>query len=213
MNESVMGEWVEEVWTQRAGATQNPDDSVLILDSAPCHKTDLAKQAVQDCSKMAMIPGGLTKKLQPLDLSVNKSFKSKMRYRWERWMMDDSKHTFTKSGKQRHATLLEVCEWVEKSCSEIAPACVKNGFRKMFGDDQDSDSSDSNSDESDVDMDDGTEDLQNRISGIGFYSSDEFDGFNDSHIVRFDLIFFVFTVIFRDPSSHKLQFPRRWDLS
>jgi hypothetical protein len=102
---------------------------------------------------------------------------------------------------------------VEKSCSEIAPACVKNGFRKMFGDDQDSDSSDSNSDESDVDMDDGTEDLQNRISGIGFYSSDEFDGFNDSHIVRFDLIFFVFTVIFRDPSSHKLQFPRRWDLS
>ena len=35
MNESVMGEWVEEVRTQRAGATQNPDDSVLILDSAP----------------------------------------------------------------------------------------------------------------------------------------------------------------------------------
>jgi hypothetical protein len=38
-------------------------------------------------SKLAIIPGRLTKKIQPLDLSVNKSFKSKLRSTWERWMM------------------------------------------------------------------------------------------------------------------------------
>jgi len=36
---------------------------------------------------MAVIPGGLTKKLQPLDIAVNKPFKDQLQAEWENWMM------------------------------------------------------------------------------------------------------------------------------
>ncbi|KAK3522577.1 hypothetical protein QTP86_024997 [Hemibagrus guttatus] len=51
-------------------------------------------------SELAIIPGGLTKELQPLDIGVNKAFKVKLRAAWERWMTA-GEHTFTKTGRQR----------------------------------------------------------------------------------------------------------------
>lgn len=57
--------------------------SLLIYDACPAHRVEGVKKLVKRHSILAMIPGGLTKKFQPLDLSVNKSFKSKMRNKWE----------------------------------------------------------------------------------------------------------------------------------
>jgi len=51
-----------------------------LLDAASGHKTADVKEIFKKQGTMlAMIPGGLTSKLQPLDISVNKSFKSKVR--------------------------------------------------------------------------------------------------------------------------------------
>jgi hypothetical protein len=47
-------------------------------NSCRAHITDDTKRLVSKYSKLAIIPGGLTKKIQPLDLSVTKSFKSKL---------------------------------------------------------------------------------------------------------------------------------------
>jgi len=108
MNECLIGEWVEEVWVQRQNPGP-PEKSGLILDSAKCHLTPIAEAAVKTSAQMSVIPGGLTKKLQPLDLSVNKSFKNKLQTRWEQWMIDSMQHTYTKGGRMRHATYWEVC--------------------------------------------------------------------------------------------------------
>ena len=58
----------------------NDSKNLLILDSFRGHLTDGVKQA---CSYMntlrAVIPGGLTSHLQPLDLTVNRSFKAHLR--------------------------------------------------------------------------------------------------------------------------------------
>jgi hypothetical protein len=67
------------------------------MDSCRVHITDDTKQLVSKYSKLAIIPGGLTKKIQPLNLSVNKSFKSKLHSTWERWMMTGVKD-YTESG-------------------------------------------------------------------------------------------------------------------
>ena len=68
--------------------------------------------------------GGLTKKLQALDISVNKSFKSKLRAKWEEWMINTAKHTYTRSGKMRHASLQEVCNWIVESWKDMTPECI-----------------------------------------------------------------------------------------
>jgi len=53
---------------------------LLIMDSFTGHKT---RQVLDFCGELnfdvAMIPGGLTKDFQPLDISVNRSFKSKLK--------------------------------------------------------------------------------------------------------------------------------------
>ena len=65
-------------------------------------------------SQIAVIPGGLTCQLQPLDVSVNKSFKQKVRERWNKWI-GDPHHDLTTSGRMKRPSISEVCEWVKKS--------------------------------------------------------------------------------------------------
>lgn len=128
INDEMMCQWIEKVWRRRKNSFFNPK-SLLILDAHKAHKTERVKKEIQKLSQLAIIPGRMTKKLQPLDLSVNKSFKSKMREKWEKWMVDGI-HSFTKSGKMRRASYSTVCNWIVKSWSEITPECIKNGFRK-----------------------------------------------------------------------------------
>lgn len=178
MNENLMQEWVDEVWLARRNPAP-PDESGLTLDSAKCHLTELAKDAVKSSAKMVVIPAGLTKILQPLDISVNKSFKSKLKYRWERWMIDTDSHTYTKGGKQRHASLLEICNWIIECCAEITPECIKNGFKKSAGEEMSDEESDNESN--------GEEEmalppaLLQGIEDMTFYSDEgeEFEGFED----------------------------------
>ncbi|CAI2196191.1 13529_t:CDS:1, partial [Funneliformis geosporum] len=70
--------WVENIWNQRASLSSN-SRSLLVLDSFASHLVDSVKNQLQEKNtNIAGIPDGLTSKLQPLDVSVNKSFKSKV---------------------------------------------------------------------------------------------------------------------------------------
>ncbi|CAJ0602651.1 unnamed protein product [Cylicocyclus nassatus] len=132
MNEELMHDWVEE-WMGSEHPAKSPEKALLILDAACCHITMEAKKAIQKRAKIAVMPGGLTKYLQPLDISVNNSFKAKLRNRWEEWMiMDDAKHSYTKQGHMRHATYREVCLWVLQSIQEVTAQCIRNGFRRAL---------------------------------------------------------------------------------
>ena len=67
------------------------------------HLTADVKQKVKQMNAtLAVIPGGLTKELQPLDIGVNRPFKVRLRAAWERWMTEGD-HGFTKSGGQAAA--------------------------------------------------------------------------------------------------------------
>ena len=63
---------------KRINQGNNPR-SLLVLDSFSAHKTDAVKQRFREKkTDLAVIPGGLTSRLQPLDVLLNKSFKSKV---------------------------------------------------------------------------------------------------------------------------------------
>lgn len=126
MTEEIMKEWVTKYLLERPNPAENPNDSLLIMDSAPSHITVAVKEAVKKVSKIAIIPGGMTKLLQPLDISVNKSFKRKIRKKWEEWISDEKNHTYTKNGNLRRASYAEVARWVYESFNSISKECIQN---------------------------------------------------------------------------------------
>ncbi|CAG8786058.1 402_t:CDS:2, partial [Gigaspora rosea] len=83
------------------------------------HLTDSVKNRFNEKNtNMAVIPEGLTKKLQPLDVYINKSFKDKYRKFYLDWMSEEIKK-LTRTGP----------EWVIKSWNQVDPALIKRSFK------------------------------------------------------------------------------------
>src|SRR5438128_2410424 len=79
MNEIEMAWWIDNIWTMRAPFSK--PQSLLVMDSFSAHITDSAKRhLIEQKTNIAIIPGGLTSRLQPLDVAVNRSFKAKVRF-------------------------------------------------------------------------------------------------------------------------------------
>lgn len=129
MNTTVMEVWGEQCFSTRPNSIFERK-SLLILDSMASHKDENAKKWFKsNGTELAVIPGGLTSKLQPLDISVNRSFKSLVRSRWEDWM-SSGEHTFTAAGNQRRASYSLICNWIVESWKEVPATAITNGFRK-----------------------------------------------------------------------------------
>ena len=128
MNVEMMKFWLENVWQKRRGSFFKPK-SLLIYESARAHLTEEVKKEVTKQSQLAVIPGGLTKKVQPLDLSSNKPFKDNMKNHWDAWMKEGV-HEFTKSKKMKRASYSTVCHWIVQSWKNVSEETIKNGFKK-----------------------------------------------------------------------------------
>ena len=63
--------------------------SLLVWDSFHGHLGDDTKRLLSEMkTDLAVIPGGLTSVLQPLDVSVNKPFKDNIRKLYAQWMAE-----------------------------------------------------------------------------------------------------------------------------
>jgi hypothetical protein len=77
VNSSIMVDWIDN-WL--APQFTFNERVLLVMDSAPGHKTIQVKEACKSKNiGICMLPGGCTKYLQPLDLTVNRSFKSRLK--------------------------------------------------------------------------------------------------------------------------------------
>ena len=101
MMDSVMKEWLNECYVKRPGGFFRQKKALLILDSMRAHITDSVKAAIKSTHSIpAVIPGGTTKHLQPLNISVNRALKVALCVQWEAWMTSGDK-SFTKTGRMR----------------------------------------------------------------------------------------------------------------
>ena len=76
--------WIEKVkvWRSRLGGLGRRR-GLLVYDVFEAHVTESVKAAIaRENTNLAVIPGGLTSLLQPLDVSLNKPFKDNVRKRW-----------------------------------------------------------------------------------------------------------------------------------
>ena len=76
-----------------------------------------------------VIPESFTKNLQPIDISVNGSFKNHVREEWQK-SMSEGIHTFAKTGKIRRATHAEAHNWVIQAWKAVKVMPITNVFRK-----------------------------------------------------------------------------------
>ncbi|KAF4805031.1 pogo transposable element with KRAB domain-like protein [Turdus rufiventris] len=91
MDEEIMKNWLSEVYVQRPDGFFRALPTLLLYDSMRTHKTESVKALVKKTnSELAVIPGGFTKEVQPLDISVLRSFKAKLQITWENWMWKES---------------------------------------------------------------------------------------------------------------------------
>lgn len=130
MDEEMMSVWLREIYVKRPGGFFHVAPSLLICDSMRAHITDGVKKQVRHTnSVLAVIPGGMTKELQPLDVGVNRAFTARLRTSWEQWMTE-GEHTFTKTGRQRRATYTTICKWIVDAWADVSVSTVARAFRK-----------------------------------------------------------------------------------
>ena len=87
MDKTVMLQWVDKVLKPYVGNAPEGIVPILFLDSYRCHIMSLVVNAVQGLGvEVEHIPGGCTYLCQPVDVGVNKPYKTHLRERWESWM-------------------------------------------------------------------------------------------------------------------------------
>jgi hypothetical protein len=67
------------MYVKRPGDFFCQQKGLLVLDSMRAHISDISKERIQATDSIpTVIPGDLAKLLQPLDISVNKTFKAEL---------------------------------------------------------------------------------------------------------------------------------------
>jgi len=76
-----------------------------------------------------VIPGGMTSVLQPMDVSINKPFKDRLRQQYLTWILDPARE-LTETGKIKRATPSEVARWVSAAWKAIQESIIIRSFKK-----------------------------------------------------------------------------------
>jgi len=129
MDSDQMKIWIEKVWRARIGGLGRRR-SLLVFDAFEAHVTNSVKSSFKhENTDLAVIPGGLTSILQPLDVSLNKPFKDGVRKKWMQCMAD-SIHEFTATGRQKKPSEELICSWISEVWNAIPPEMVTASFLK-----------------------------------------------------------------------------------
>lgn len=129
MCSGLMEDWVKTVWERRPGAALCKH-SLLVLDSYRGHLTDNVKTALSRAgTDIAIIPGGMTSQLQPLDVAINKPFKDRLRKHYTDWLTSED-HQFTPTGRIKRASLGQLADWIAAAWNEIPDEAIIRAFKK-----------------------------------------------------------------------------------
>jgi hypothetical protein len=126
MDEGAMLLWVDKILKPYIETAPEGIVPLLFLDSYHCHMMGSVVQKIQDLGvEVEHIPGGCTSLCQPIDVGVNKPFKSRTRNLWEDWMIDEGLRT----GITQPPSRQDVAEWCSKAYKELPPSIVRNAWR------------------------------------------------------------------------------------
>lgn len=188
--------WLQNVWGKRPSAGLNKHPSLLVWDKFHPHITEKVKaEAKKMGTTLAVIPGGLTSMLQPLDVCLKKLFKDHLHTMWQQWI-GSGQEKLTKGGNPTKPDISLVVKWVKDAWDSIPPETVKSSFLKCgitnatdgkennaLCEDKDESASDNDSidgdSEDDVYADDVTEEQFHHLFGNSDDKESDFEGFQE----------------------------------
>ena len=92
---------------------------MLILDSFAVHIMPTVKQRLKEINTVpVVIPGGCTSKVQPLDVSLNKPFKSYICSYWSGYVLEQPSHLQQKQ-KLKPPTKEDVASWISSAVDKM----------------------------------------------------------------------------------------------
>ena len=93
--------------------------ALLIIDSFSAHEDqDFTSEANKENVDVVVIPGGCTSKVQPLDVCLNKPFKSLLRGCWQEYI-DSLVSNDPDLKKLKTASKETICQWVQKGLDDL----------------------------------------------------------------------------------------------
>jgi hypothetical protein len=103
---------------------------MLVLDAFKGHVTDSVKDQLRKMkTDLVVIPGGMTSVLQPMNVSINKSLKDRLRQQYLTWIADPARE-LTQTGKIKRAAPSEVTQWVLAAWKAIPESIIIRSFKK-----------------------------------------------------------------------------------
>ena len=126
MDEAVMLVWVDQILKPYIATAPPGIVPILLLDSYRCHMMQSVVRAIEDLGcEVDHIPGGCTSLCQPVDVGVNKPLKTRMKQKWETWMIDE----LLQDGIVRSPTRRHIAEWCLHAYTNLPEQMVCNSWR------------------------------------------------------------------------------------
>ncbi|CAI7850740.1 unnamed protein product [Closterium sp. NIES-53] len=101
----------------------------LVLDSYRGHLTKEVKARFAVLNIVpAVIPAGCTADVQPLDVSVNKSFKASVRQQYQSWFEADGMNILTPAGNIKKPPPAVVLKWISRAWKAVPADLIKKAF-------------------------------------------------------------------------------------
>jgi hypothetical protein len=139
MDTEMLIRWIREVlkpWIIKTFGPKDTKNFLLLLDETKFHKSEDVRIQLLFLNVIPIyIPAGLTSLLQPLDISVNRSFKCHIRTLWN----DLQDKTVSNSGSNQNTKIktkplvheqTSIMTLIDQCWKTITQSVIVNGFRK-----------------------------------------------------------------------------------
>ncbi|CAI7918446.1 unnamed protein product [Closterium sp. NIES-54] len=121
-------QWLEECVKSflKPGFGRHARSSMVVLDSYRGHLTDAVKEKFRELNCVpAIIPAGCTAEIQPLDVSINKSFKASVRQQYQKWFQEEGQEQLTKAGNLKKPPPEVVVRWISRAWKAVPADLIK----------------------------------------------------------------------------------------
>ncbi|CAI7874699.1 unnamed protein product [Closterium sp. NIES-54] len=124
-------QWLEECVKPflKPGFGRHARSSMVVLDSYRGHLTDAVKEKFRELNCVpAIIPSGCTVEVQPLDVSINKSFKASVCQQYQKWFQEEGQEQLTKAGNSKKPPPEVVVRWISRAWKAVPADLIKRAF-------------------------------------------------------------------------------------